>query len=118
MDILEDAFEDYFERECIEYEAEYLKEERTICLTIEDEDSFKTVNGFLIENIDYLNREVFRGQEVCFEIKGEKNHYVHIHNNPKVKQKEKQERSQREGKEDVEDRPNKDKQEIRLLKTR
>lgn len=34
MEILEDAFEDYFERECIEYEAEYLKEEKTISLVV------------------------------------------------------------------------------------
>jgi len=62
---------------------------------------------------------VFRGQDVYFEIRGEKNHYIHIHNSCKPKLKEKQERSQREGKEDIEDRPApKDKQEIRLLKSR
>lgn len=60
---------------------------------------------------------MFRGQDVHFEIRGEKSHYIHIHNNSKPKLKEKQERSQREGKEDIEDRPlPKDKPEIRLLK--
>jgi hypothetical protein len=35
-DILED-FEDYFEKENIEYEVEYIKDDRYICLTIGDE---------------------------------------------------------------------------------
>lgn len=51
MEILEDAFEAYFEKESIDYNADYLKEERTICLSIEDEQDFKTVQGFIVNNI-------------------------------------------------------------------
>lgn len=56
MDILEDAFEAYFEDARIEFDTEYLKEERTISLIIEEEEDFKIVQAFIVDNIDYLNR--------------------------------------------------------------
>jgi hypothetical protein len=47
----EDEFDVNFEKSDIEYECEYLKDERVISISIDDENDFKIVQEFLVENI-------------------------------------------------------------------
>lgn len=94
----EDEFDVNFEKSDIEYECEYLKDERVISISIDDENDFKIVQEFLVENIQYINNSVFQKfDNVKFEVFGEKNHYFLIQNKFDSKNKKQEKKQYKKG---------------------
>lgn len=70
----------------------YIEAEGISCMDVEDEEEFKVLMAFLQENLNEWNREAFKDRQIFFEMRGEKDHYVLIENNPKAKKQQREER--------------------------
>lgn len=70
----------------------YLEAERVCCMEVDDEEEFKLVITFFQENLHELNRDAFKNAEIFFELRGEKDHYILIENNPKGRKQVREER--------------------------
>ena len=69
----------------LDIEISYIETEAVSCMEVEDEEEFKLVVTFLQENLNEWNREAFKDRDIFFEMRGEKDHYILIENNPKAK---------------------------------
>jgi hypothetical protein len=79
----------------LDFEIIYMEGEGVSCMEVDDEDQFKVVMAFMQENLQEWNREAFKNTEIFFELKGEKDHYILIENNPKGKKHHREERLQK-----------------------